>query len=87
MEKTNRKPVQVFKARGISASVFENETKKGESFYKICLQRTYWDGEAFQTSDSYGRDDVPLAMSLMQQAWQYVIQAEEADKKKASEEK
>ena len=83
----SRKPVRVFKARGITASVFANQSKKGDPFYKVCLQRTYWDGENFQTSDSFGRDEVPVAVLMLQEAWQYVLQTEAQSKKEdASEE-
>lgn len=83
---SNRKPVKVFKARGITASVFANQSKKGETFHKVCLQRTYWDGKEFQTSDSFGRDEVPIAMLLMLQAFQHQLQIEEAAKKESSDE-
>ena len=83
---SNRKPVKVFKARGMTASVFANQTRNGETFHKVCLQRTYWDGKEYQTSDSFGRDEVPIAMVLMLQAFQYQLQIEEAAKKDSSEE-
>ena len=84
---SKNKPVKVFRVRGITASIFANQTKNGDAFHKICLQRTYWDGEKYQTSDTFGRDEVPIALHLMMQAWQFVLTTEEAAKKDASEEK
>ena len=83
----SNKPVKVFRVRGITASVFANQTKKGDAFHKVCLQRTYWDGEKYQTSDTFGRDEVPVAQHVLMQAWQFVLTAEEAAKKSASEKK
>ncbi len=79
-------PVKVFRARGITASIFANQSKKGDAFHKVCLQRTYWDGEKYRTSDTFGRDEVPIALHLMMQAWQFVLTTEEAAKKDASKE-
>ena len=81
------KPVKVFRARGITASVFANQTKNGEPFHKICLQRTYWDGKNYQTSDTFGKDEVPVALFLLVQAWQFVLTTDEAAKKDASDDK
>ena len=80
-------PVQVFKARSVSASVFANRTKEGQSFHKACLQRTYWDGQKYQVSDSFGRDDIPIAVRQLEQAFDFILATEEAAKKKAAEEK
>ena len=82
----NRKPVKVFRSRGVSASVFANQSKKGEPFYKVCLQRTYWDGENYKSSDTFGRVEAPVAVLLMLQAWQFVLQTAAAAKKDASKE-
>lgn len=88
MEKSNsnRKPVKVFRSRGVTASVFVNQSKNGDVFHKVCLQRTWWDGENYQTSDTFGRDEAPVAVLLMVQAWQFILQTEEAAKKEAAKE-
>ena len=88
MESSNsKKPVKVFKAKGITASIFGNLTKAGDTFYKTCLQRTWFDGENYQTSDSFGRDEIPVAVLMLQKAHEYVLETEETAKKKVSEEK
>lgn len=73
------KPVQTFRLRGISASVFENHAISGErdiTFHKVSLQRTYRDGDQFKTTTSFGRDDLPIAMHVLHQAWQFILEAE-----------
>jgi hypothetical protein len=75
------KPVKVFRVRGISASVFQNQsTAEGRDavFYKVALQRTYKDGNEFKTTSSFGRDDLPVARHVLQQAWEFILSAEAA---------
>jgi hypothetical protein len=79
MAQTSNKPVKAFRLRGVSASVFENHSKNGErsvTFHKVSLQRTYRDGDEFKTTTSFGRDDLPVCVHLMQQAWAYILDAE-----------
>jgi hypothetical protein len=75
----NQKPVKVFRLRGISASVFANQAKTGErtvTFYKVSLQRTYKDGDDFKTTTSFSRDDLPVCMHVLQQAWVFILETE-----------
>ena len=80
---TTNKPVQVFRAKGISASVFLNHSQDGYPFYKVCLQRTYRDGENYRTSDTFSRDEIPIAIRKLEQAWDFVLKAEEEAKQEA----
>lgn len=76
---SHQKPVQTFRLRGISASVFENHAQSGDrtvTFHKVSLQRTYKDGDEFKTTTSFGRDDLPIAMHVLHQAWQFVLETE-----------
>ncbi len=79
MAQNTTKPVKVFRLRGVSASVFENASKNGDrpvTFHKVSLQRTYKDGDEFKTTTSFGRDDLPVCVHVMQQAWAYILDAE-----------
>lgn len=77
--KDSVKPVQVFRLRGITASVFANiaETKNGDvTFHKVSVQRTYKDGSEFKTTTAFGRDDLPIVRLLTDRAWQFILDAE-----------
>jgi hypothetical protein len=79
--KTSTKPAKVFRLRGVSASVFANTAKTADrevSYYKVSLQRTYKDGDQFQTTTSLGRDDLPIASMLLTSAWEFILEKEEA---------
>jgi hypothetical protein len=75
------KPVKVFRYRGISASVFENTTyADGQEvkFFKVNLQRTFKQGEEFKHTSSFGREEIPVAMLVLRQAWEFVLEAEKS---------
>jgi len=75
------KPEKVFRSAGVSASVFRNtaKNKDGEStFFKVALSRTYRDGDEFKSTQSLGRDDLPVAALLLQRAWAYIVSSENA---------
>lgn len=79
MAQTSNKPVKVFRLRGISASVFENHAKsdgRDISFHKVSLQRTYRDGDEWKTTTSFGRDDLPVAKLVLEQAWEFILESE-----------
>jgi hypothetical protein len=79
----SNKPIQVFRVRGISASVFENHAKSRDrslTFYKVSLQRTYRDDGEFKTTASLSRDDLPIAALLLDRAWQFILETEAANR-------
>ena len=83
---TATKPVKVFRVRGLSASVFYNRATVRDRemiFPKVHLQRTYKFGDAFKTTTSLGRDDLPVAQLLLHQAWEWILNEEAARRKKA----
>jgi hypothetical protein len=87
---TTTKPVQVFRLRGLSASVFANHAKDKDRevpYFKVSLQRTYRDGKDFKTTTSLSRDDLPVADLLLKRAWAFVLDTEEKQKKNVSERK
>lgn len=76
---SRNKPVRVFRSFGVKVSVFQNRVKKDDRelvFHKVSLQRIYRAGDQFKTTRSLGRHDLPAAWVLLQQAWEYIAQAE-----------
>ncbi len=80
--KTNsNKPVKSFRLRGITASVFENSSEDGKLFYKVTLQRSYKQGDEWKSTNSFGRDDLPLVNLLTKQAWEFILNTESKSQK------
>lgn len=69
------KPVAVFRARGVKVAVFANEGDNG-AFHKTSLQRVYKQGEEWKTTQSLGRDDLPVAQLLLGKAFDFILQTE-----------
>ena len=84
------KPVQTFRLRGVSVSVFENSAKTKDrevTFHKVAIQRSYRDSDGeWQHTTSFGRDDLPVLGLLLKQAWQWVLEAEASRGKDESDE-
>lgn len=75
-QSANNKPIQVFRRRGVKVSIFRNEA--GEHvFHKVATQKIYKekDGE-WKTTNSLGRDDLPVAQMLIGRAWEYILDKE-----------
>ena len=73
---TSNKPIQVLRRRGVKVSIFEN--RAGETvFHKIALQKIYReDSGEWKTTNSLGRDDLPIAQILIGRAWEYILDKE-----------
>jgi hypothetical protein len=72
----NNQPVKKFRLRGISASVFENQTEKGQTYFKVTVQRSYKDGKTFKSTNSFSRDDLPLLTEVATAAWREILKRE-----------
>ena len=55
----SKDPIDIIRFGGVSASIFENTRKNGQSFYTTTISRTYKDksGE-FKHTNSFSRDDL-----------------------------
>ncbi|MCC7421039.1 MAG: hypothetical protein IT428_12220 [Planctomycetaceae bacterium] len=73
---TGNKPLQVFRRRGVKVSVFENIA--GESVYhKLTVHKIYRaEGGEWKTTNSLGRDDVPVVRMLLARAWEFILDRE-----------
>ena len=76
-ETRSTKPLQVFRHRNLSASVFVNQSKTGGTFLTVSLQRAYKDADdEYQHSSSFTRDESPVARHLLAKAWDFILSTE-----------
>jgi hypothetical protein len=83
------KPVKTFRIRGISASVFANETHADGQpvrFFKVSVQRAFRQDGEFKHNSSFGRDDIPVAMLVLRRAWEFIVDSEAAATAEKSQE-
>ena len=58
---------------GIRASVWRNETDKGQRF-NTTFDRSYRDGEEWKTSESFGRDDLLTVGFVANEALRWIVE-------------
>ena len=75
-----QKPVEKFQAGQVSAALWENEIEvngKTVPVLKATVQRRYKDKSGkWQSSNSFGRNEIPLAIYCLQQAFEKIIETQ-----------
>ena len=59
MNNNNNKPIHEIRLGYIKAAIWANDTESGIR-YNVRVTRLYKDGDNWQTTDSFGRDDLPI---------------------------
>ena len=71
-------PVKKFRAGSISCALWENEAKvKGRNvvMLKATIERRYKDkGGSWRSSNSFGRNEIPLAIYCLQKAFEAIVE-------------
>lgn len=71
---TPNKPVEELRLGTIKAAIWQNESKNGHR-YSVRITRLYKDGEEWKTSDSFGRDELPLVAKVADLAHTWIFRA------------
>jgi hypothetical protein len=76
----NQTPVAKFRAGAVSAALWENDIDvKGRTItiLKATVQRRYKDkDDNWQSSDSFSRNEIPLAIYCLQKAFDKIIETQ-----------
>ena len=67
------KPVHEIRLGAIKAAVWANETQNGVR-HNVTLSRLYNDEEEWKSSDSFGRDDLPVVAKVADMAHTWIHQ-------------
>lgn len=70
---TKARPVHEIRLGRIKAAIWENETQNGMR-HNVTVSRLYKDGEQWKDSNSFGRDDLPLVVKVIDQAHSWIFQ-------------
>ena len=70
---TNKPPVHQIRIGRVVGKVWLNESD-GKSWHNVTLGRLYKDGEDWKTSESFGRDDLPLVMKVADQCHSWIYE-------------
>lgn len=75
------KPVNVIRLGRIKAAIWKNDTDNGPR-HNVTVSRLYKDGDQWQESASFGRDDLPLLAKVSDQAHTWIFQSQQEDSEK-----
>ena len=75
-------PVAKFQLGGVSASVWENETKHGV-MHTVTIERSYHDGQEFKPTKSFDRDSIPLARKVLDLAHTKIFELAAASRQRS----
>ena len=70
--KNKTKPVHEVRLGAIKAAVWRNETENGVRF-NVTFSRLYKDGDQWQSTDSFGRDDLLQLAKVADQAHSWIF--------------
>lgn len=79
MASSKKRPLHEIRLGNIKAAIWENQTANGTR-YGVTLQRVYRDDVGWQSSDSFGRDDLPVVEKVCDLAYRYIHEANEERK-------
>ena len=67
------RPIHEIRLGPIKAAIWANETKSGSIRHSIKVSRLWHDGEGWATSDTFGRDDLPLLAKVADLAHTWIF--------------
>jgi hypothetical protein len=70
--KTKQKPIHEIRLGAVKAAIWEN-THDNVTRHNVTFARLYKDGEDWKSSDSFGRDDLPLLCKVSDQAHTWIF--------------
>lgn len=76
---TKNKPVHEERLGRIKAAVWANETENGTR-YGVTLERLYKKNEKWQSSESFGRDDLLLLARVLDRVHTWLFENEREEK-------
>jgi hypothetical protein len=78
----DNRPVHTIRHRRIKASIWRNATTKG-SVYNVVVVRGFKDGNEWKDSHSFGYDDLPIVVKLLNDCHSFITSLGEKDRRKA----
>jgi len=72
MKNNKQKPIHEIRLGAIKAAIWEN-THDNVTRHNVTIVRLYKDGEDWKSSDSFGRDDLPLLCKVADQAHTWIF--------------
>ena len=69
---TKQKPVHEIRLGRIRAAIWANQTDSGEIWFNVTVSRLYNDGNRWQDTTTFRRDDLPLVSKVVNMAYVWI---------------
>jgi len=75
------RPIHEIRLGRVVAAIWENRTEQGHLIYNVTIGRIYKQDEQWRETQSFGRDDLPLAIKVLDQChtWIFAHRAQPAN--------
>jgi len=67
-----KEPAKSIRLGRIKLTIWKNQSKKGGTFFSIEIVRSYMEGDKWQHSTTYGRDDLPIVSKATDMAYAWI---------------
>ena len=73
-QKEKQKPAHEIRLGRIKATIWANQTADDRTFHNVVLCRIYKEGEEWKETSSFGRDDLPLVVKVLDRAHSWLFE-------------
>jgi hypothetical protein len=80
MPMSTTKPVHEIRLGKVKAAIWANSSDQGV-WHAVSLARLYMSDEGWRSSDSFGRDDIPLLIKVLVSAYDWIFKTGAAEDK------
>lgn len=70
---TKTRPVHEIRLGRVVAAIWENRTEQGDVRHNVTIGRIYKQDEQWRETQSFGRDELPLAMKVLDQCHTWIF--------------
>ena len=81
--KNKPQPIHEIRLGAVKAAIWENQ-HAGKTWLNVTFSRLYKDGDDWKSTDSFGRDDLPLLMKVADQVHTWSFTHKQPDKEAKS---
>lgn len=68
------KPIHRVRIGNIGAAIFENKNAEGQAFYSVQVNRSYRDGDTWNYTSSFGKDDLLVLAKVSDLAHSFIVE-------------
>ena len=72
MAQKKEEPVKKIRLGRIDATVWANQTEKGDVWFNVTVSRSYKDGDKWKEASGFRRDDLPILAKAVDMAYAWI---------------